>query len=61
MRTAIVNIAQVLTGSLDDPLRQGDTIVMDDGVIESVGPAEADAVESCDVVIDAGGTIAARG
>lgn len=37
MRTAIVNIAQVLTGSLDDPLRQGDTIVMDDGVIESVG------------------------
>lgn len=61
MRTAIVNIAQVLTGSLDDPLRQGDTIVMDDGVIESVGPAEADAVESCDVVIDAGGTIAAPG
>ena len=61
MRTAIVNIGTIVSGEWTAPLANGDTIVMADGLIESVGTATAAAVESCDVVIDAGGTTAAPG
>jgi enamidase len=56
MRTAIVNIGTIVTGDVGRPLIEGDTVVMADGLIESAGTASAAAVESCDVVIDAGGT-----
>lgn len=61
MRTAIVNIGTIVSGDWKSPLSVGDTIVMADGRIESVGTASAAAVESCDVVIDAGGTTAIPG
>lgn len=61
MKTAIVNIGSILTGDLDAPSLEGDTILMADGVIQSVGPASSQDVESCDVVIDAAGTIAIPG
>lgn len=61
MRTAIVNIGSIVSGDWVAPLVAGDTIVMADGRIESVGTASASAVESCDVVIDAGGTTAIPG
>ena len=60
MRTAIVNIGTIVSGDYSSPFASGDTIVMADGKIESVGAA-AKAVESCDVVIDANGTTAIPG
>ena len=61
MRTAIVNIGAIVTGDWRAPLGAGDTIVMADGRIASVGTAAAGAVEACDVVIDAGGATAIPG
>lgn len=61
MRTAIVNIGTIVSGDCNDPFTMGDTIVMADGKIESVGTAGATAVESCNVVIDANGTTAIPG
>lgn len=61
MRTAIVNLGNIVSGALDGPLTAGDTIVMADGVIESVGTASSSAVADCDVVIDAGGATAIPG
>ncbi len=61
MRTAIVNIGTIVSGDWEKPITPGDTIVMAEGKIESVGTASAAAVEACDVVIDAGGVTAAPG
>src|ERR1043166_8296589 len=61
MRIAIVNIGPIVSGDLDNPLVPGDTIVTEDDRIISVGTASAQAVEACDVVIDAGGTTAIPG
>jgi enamidase len=61
MRVAIVNIGTIVSGDLDRPLANGDTIVTEDDRIVSVGSASAEAVEDCDVVIDAGGTTAIPG
>lgn len=61
MRTAIVNIGTIVSGDHAAPFASGDTIVMADGKIESVGTASAAAVEGCDLVIDAGGTTAIPG
>jgi enamidase len=61
MRTAIVNIRTIVSGDWEQPLARGDTIVTQDGRIERVGTATAQEVESCDVVIDAGGATAIPG
>lgn len=61
MRTAIVNIGRILSGNLEKPELEGDAIVMDDGLIESVGSASGEALERCDVIIDADGATAAPG
>ncbi len=61
MRTAITNIGTIVSGDWTAPFVEGDTIVMADGRIESAGTASSAAVESCDVVIDAGGTTATPG
>lgn len=61
MKTAIVNIGSIVTGDLSVPALEGDTILMDDGVIRLVGTASSKDVESCDVIIDANGTIAIPG
>lgn len=61
MRTAIVNIGTIVSGDCKSPFVSGDTIVMADGRIESVGTASGPAVESCDVVIDANGATAIPG
>jgi len=55
MRTAVANIGTIVSGDWKEPLLAGDTIVMNDGVIVSVGTADAATLEACDVVIDAGG------
>ena len=61
MRSAIVNLGRIVSGELSAPMLTGDTVVMADGLIESVGSASADAVSSCDVVIDAAGATAIPG
>jgi enamidase len=61
MRTAIVNIGTIVTGDLATPFAKGDGILMRDGLIAQLGTLGADAVASCDVVIDAAGTIAIPG
>jgi enamidase len=61
MKTAIVNLGRIVTGDWRDPFAEGDTIVTDGGTIASVGTASAAEVESCDVVIDAGGATAVPG
>ena len=61
MRTAIVNIDTIVTGDWRQPSVDGDTIVMDNGMIEVVGTASGKAVSTCDVVIDADGATAVPG
>jgi enamidase len=61
MRIAIVNIGLIVTGDLDRPLVDGDTIITDDERITDVGTASAKVVEECDLTIDAGGMTAIPG
>lgn len=58
MKVAIFNIAKILSGNITSPIAAGDTIVMDDGKILSIGTGDA---PDCDVVIDAGGMMAMPG
>ncbi|MGE3987284.1 amidohydrolase family protein [Pseudorhodoplanes sp.] len=61
MRTAIVNIGTIVSGDWARPILRGDTILTEDGRISRVGTAAAEEVESCDIVIDAGGATAIPG
>jgi len=61
MKTAIVNIDTIVTGDWRKPRVDGDTILMDNGVIEVVGTASGEAVSTCDVVVDADGATAVPG
>ncbi|MFB9950708.1 amidohydrolase family protein [Rhizobium puerariae] len=59
MRIALTNIERIATGDIERPLAEGGDIVIEDGRIQSVGvPADT---ADCDVVIAAGGMIAAPG
>src|SRR4051812_8137761 len=61
MKTAIVNLGQIVSGDWKNPLAAGDTILTEGDNIVSVGTASAAAVEAADVVIDAGGMTAIPG
>ncbi len=61
MRTAIINLGGLCTGDYLNPLIQADGILMEAGRISVIGTLTATEIEACDVVIDAGGTIAAPG
>jgi enamidase len=61
MKTAVTNLKTIVTGDWREPFAKGDTIVMEDGKITAVGTADAKTIEACDVVIDAGGTVAIPG
>jgi len=61
MKTALVNLGVILTGDWRNPFAPGDSILMADGRITSVGNASADALRNCDVVIDANGATAIPG
>lgn len=58
MRVAVVNIGTILSGDIKDPVAAGNSIVMVDGKIESVGEV---ASGECDITIDAGGAMAMPG
>jgi enamidase len=61
MKVAVVNLGQIVSGDWHAPFVPGDTIISDGERIVSVGTAPAGAVESADVVIDAGGMTAIPG
>ena len=61
MKVAIVNLGQIVSGDWRAPFAAGDTIISEGDCITLVGTAAADAVESADVVIDAGGMTAIPG
>src|ERR1051325_3481197 len=61
MKTAIVNLSQIVSGDWKSPLAAGDTILSDGERITAVGTASAQAVEAADVVIDADGMTAIPG
>src|SRR5215207_1577469 len=61
MKTAIVNLGQIVSGDWKNPFAAGDAILSDGERIASVGTASAQAVEAADVVIDAGGMTAIPG
>jgi enamidase len=61
MKTAIVNLATIVTGDWRAPIAAGDSIVMEEGRIVRVGTAAPEVIERCDVVIDAGGATAIPG
>ena len=61
MRVAIVNIGQIVSGDLNEPLLKGDTIITEGDRIVTVGVAPAADVEACDLVIDADRTTAIPG
>lgn len=61
MRIAIVNIGTIVTGDWRNPIADGDSVLMVDGRFAEVGHVSADAVEQCDVVVDANGTTACPG
>jgi enamidase len=61
VKVAIVNLGEIVSGDWRAPLINGDTIISDGEQITLVGTAIAAAVESADVVIDAGGMTAIPG
>jgi enamidase len=61
MKTAIVNLGQIVSGDWRAPLATGDAIVTDGDRISHVGTAAAKLVEQADVVIDADGMTAIPG
>ena len=61
MKVAIVNLGQIVSGDWHVPFAAGDTVLIEEARIAAVGSAPAGAVESADVVIDAGGMTAIPG
>lgn len=61
MKVAICNLGRIVSGDWHNPFVAGDAIVTDAGRIVAAGRADALAVESADVVIDAGGMTAIPG
>src|ERR1700674_5851540 len=59
MKVAVFNIAKILSGNIASPVVAGDTVVMVDGKIASIGSAGD--VADCDVAIDASGMMAMPG
>ena len=59
MKVGIFNIGTILSGDLDAPIAAGDTVLMGDGKITSVGTGGD--LAACDIAIDAGGMMAMPG
>jgi len=59
MKLAVFNIGQILSGDLAAPVVRGDTVVMTQGQIVSIGTGGE--VADCDIAIDAAGMMAMPG
>jgi enamidase len=53
--TAIVNIGTLVSGNIQDPLLQADSILIENDKIAAVGPS-SEQIKAADTVIDAAGT-----
>lgn len=61
MQTAILNIGRIISGDWEYPYSDGSSILVDGGLISKVGELSSQEIDSCDVVIDAGGVVAIPG
>ena len=61
MQTAILNIGKIISGDWERPYSNGSSILVYGGLISKVGELFSQEVDSCDVVIDAGGAVAIPG
>ena len=61
MQTAILNIGRIISGDWEHPYSDGSSILVDGGLISKVGELSSQEIDSCDVVIDAGGVVAIPG
>jgi len=61
MQTAILNIGRIISGDWEHPFSDGSSILVDGGLISKVGELSSQEIDSCDVVIDAGGVVAIPG
>jgi enamidase len=61
MKTAIINIGQIVSGDIQATLTSGDAILMDGENLTKVGQISEKDIEDSDVVIDAGGAVAIPG
>ncbi len=52
---AVINLGLILTGQLDQPIASGDCVLVEDGIIKTVGDAGSIGGEVADTVIDAAG------
>jgi len=61
MQPAILNIGKIISGDWEHPYSNGSSILVDGGLISKVGELSSQEIDSCDVVIDAGGAVAIPG
>ncbi len=61
MRTAVINLARIISGDWRAPFVDGDSLLCDSGRIVKVARVSDAELKDCDVVIDAGGAIATPG
>lgn len=61
MRLALTNIGTIVSGLLQSPVLDGDTVVCEDGRIVAAGNVAAHALKDCNLVIDAAGAVVAPG
>lgn len=55
LEIALVNIGTIISGDWRAPVLAGDSLLLSEGVIKSVGTIEAEAVATADLVVDVGG------
>ena len=61
MKTAIINIGQIVSGDIQATLTSGDAILMEGENLTKVGQISEKDIQDSDVVIDAGGAVAIPG
>lgn len=60
-KLVVKNVGLMLSGALEEPVLDADTVVIVDGLIDSIGKFTELDVEAADVVVDAAGTALAPG
>ena len=61
MRTAIFNIGRIISGNWRYPITPGSSILLEGERISKIGELTSSEIEGSDVIIDAGGSVAAPG
>jgi enamidase len=61
MKTAILNIGQIISGNWRLPITTGNSILLEGEQISKIGELTSPEIQDSDVIIDAGGAIAAPG